>query len=141
MLGVPSRKMEFKCSINNGYIMQLTNFGFLNKLDLSLQDYSQGKVSCQKINGNFDEVLIHEKKIANENNTELWKVLLNPIMLPNTTDHNIDDQVCNYRKMFKSDMDREAFYLMFKQNCIFKNNCTIDLDNLKVNMTQHSKFK
>jgi len=41
--------------------------------------------------------------------------------------------------MFKTDYKREAFYLMFKQNCIFKPKCTIDIERMKVNVTAINK--
>ena len=56
-------------------------------------------------------------------------------MLPQVTDDNVDTIACNYINMFKSAKERQIFYMMFKQNCIFKNNCSIDIQNMKINMT------
>lgn len=61
--------------------------------------------------------------------------------MPNKTNHNVDDLECNYKSMFKSEADREAFYLMFKQQCIFKSECTIDIENMLVNMTDSKDFE
>lgn len=131
--------MIFECDNKYGSINQLQSFGFLYMLDLSIQDYSSGEHSCAKINGNEKNILEHSH--AHESDSVLTKALMDPNMLPNTTENNIDDQICNYHSMFKSDVDREVFYLMFKQKCLFKNSCEIDLENILVNVTESKIIK
>lgn len=89
----------------------------------------------------FNESLIEKKRIENVLDQELQQVLQDPTMLPQSTKNNIDQVHCDYSNMFKSPQDREVFYLHFKQQCIFKKKCTVDSENMLVNMSQSASFK
>ena len=55
--------MDFECSNKFGFIMQLLNFGFVHKLDLEVQDYTEGELICQRVNGDFNQNIITQKRV------------------------------------------------------------------------------
>ena len=114
-------------------------FGFIHKLDLKVQDFSESEMVCAQISGTFDSGIIDKKKEDNKYNAELKEALQNPKLLPPS--NNIDNAECDYKTMFKSDSDRDQFYLMFKQQCIFKNGCNIDIEDMPVDFSMSEKFK
>ena len=53
--------------------------------------------------GTFDDKLIEELRVKNENNKELKQTLQNAKLLPHQSTNNVDHDYCNYQKMFKSE--------------------------------------